>query len=70
MGFFLFRTVTANLSKPNVCRLWIVEGDGDEDARAHFAEHVRYRNPRLEVFEHDGDVTGAYTQVTPRIREI
>ena len=70
MTFFLFQTVTANLSRPNVCRLWVVEGADEADARAHFSAHVRYRNPKLAIFEHDGQVTGAYTQVTPRIREI
>lgn len=68
--FFLFRTVTANISAPNVCRLWVVEGADEEDARSHFAEHVRYRNPRLDVFPHDGVVSGSFSQVTPRIREV
>lgn len=63
--FFLFRTVTATV---NVCRLFVVEGTDETDAREHFAATVRYRNPRLDVSEHDGSGTGI--QITPRIREV
>lgn len=65
--FFLFRTMTATV---NVCRLWVIEGADEADAREHFAAHVPYERPNLEVFPHDGVVTGSFSQVTPRLKEI
>lgn len=67
--FFQFRTVTAKTKLP-VCRLWVVEGADEADAREHFAAHVPYERPNLEVFPHDGVVTGSFSQVTARLKEV
>ena len=68
--FWLFRTVTANVSPPNVCRQWVVEGENLQETLEHFAANVRYIAMKVEHFPHDGVVSQGFHQVTPRIREI
>lgn len=69
--FWLLRTVTADISPPNVCRLWLLEGENLEETLEHFRTNVRYMGMRMEVIsEHDGVVFSSFHQVTPRIREI
>lgn len=68
--FWLLRTVTADLTPPGACRLWVVEGENLEETLEHFRSNVRYMSMKMDAVPHDGVVTGSFHQVTPRIREV
>ena len=69
--FWLLRTVTADITPPNVCRRWLVEGENLEETLEHFRSNVRYMSMKMNVLsEHDGVVLGGFHQVTSRIREL
>ena len=69
--FWLLQTVTADISPPNVCRLWVIEGENLEETLEHFRANVRYMSMKMEVLsEHDGVILGGFHQVTSRIREL
>jgi hypothetical protein len=69
--FWLLRTVTADVTPPNVCRLWLIEGENLEETLEHFRSNVRYMSMKMNVLsEHDGVVSDVFHQVTSRIREL
>jgi hypothetical protein len=69
--FWLLRSVTADVSPPNVCRLWVIEGENLEETLEHFRSNVRYMSMKLDVIStHNGVVVESHHQVTPRLREL